>query len=322
MTRRERVKKAIEHQSADRPPYYLLFCPETAAVFQEQLGVRDIYEWVDNDVARIDIPWWEWHDLAADWSGMPPPQSRATIVGTGASYAETIAKIEKTRNETDRYILVTIYAAHWEKAYFARGIENFLADMAGEPAFARRFLTQIIDKNLVMIENILAVPGIDGVLLGSDWGTQQDLIMSPAVWHDLIRPGEQRMYDLVHGYGKDVWIHSCGNIQKLIPTLIEMGVQVLNPIQPECMDLRRLKNEYGAKLAFWGGISTQRTLPYGTPAEVQHETRRVRDFMASGGGYILAPAQHLQTDVPLANVRALLEAARETSPQAASQNGQ
>jgi len=122
------------------------------------------------------------------------------------------------------------------------------------------------------------------VLLGSDWGSQLDLLMSPDTWEAMIRPGEQREYDLVHSYGKDVWVHSCGNIVKAIPSLIEMGLDVLNPVQPECMDLETLKKEYGDKLAFWGGISTQQALPYGTPDEVRAETRRVRDLMSQDGG--------------------------------------
>jgi len=131
---------------------------------------------------------------------------------------------------------------------------------------------------MVMLDNFLCAREIDGVLLGSDWGTQLDLIMSPDTWQEMIRPGEQREYDLVHSYEKDVWVHSCGNIEKVIPSLIEMGLDVLNPVQPEAMDLATLKKEYGDKLTFWDGISTQQALPFGTPEEVRIHfcTRRKR----------------------------------------------
>jgi uroporphyrinogen decarboxylase len=191
-------------------------------------------------------------------------------------------------------------------------MENFLADMAGEPQFAQELLNRIIEKNMVMLENLLTAPEIDGVLLGSDWGCQMDLLMSPEVWQEMIRPGEQREYDLVHGYGKDVWVHSCGNIEKIIPSLVEMGLDVLNPVQPEVMDVERLKTRFGENLTFWGGISTQRILPFGTPEEVKEEARRVRDIMSEGGGYILAPGQEIQGDVPAENILALLGVARET----------
>jgi len=183
--------------------------------------------------------------------------------------------------------------------------------MAGDPKFAKGLLNKIIEKNMVMLENFLNIPEIDGVLLGSDWGSQRGLLMSPEVWDDMIGPGEQREYDLVHSYGKDVWVHSCGCIDVLIPRLVEMGLDVLNPIQPECMDIQKLKEDYGHKLAFWGGISTQDTLPYGTPEEVKKEARRVRDMMSKDGGYVLAPSQSIQGDVPVENIIALLEVANE-----------
>jgi uroporphyrinogen decarboxylase len=139
--------------------------------------------------------------------------------------------------------------------------------------------------------------------------------MSPAAWDDMIRPGEQAEYDLIHSYDKDAWVHSCGNIEPLIGRLIEMGLDVLNPLQPEGMDIARIKRDYGGKLAFWGGISTQKTLPYGTPDEVRQEARAVRDLLAAGGGYILSPAQSIQADVPLENMLALLEVAKEGKKQ-------
>ncbi|MBC8236434.1 hypothetical protein H8E77_43360, partial [bacterium] len=125
--------------------------------------------------------------------------------------------------------------------------------------------------------------------------------------------GEEKEYDLIHAYGKDVWVHSCGCIEAIIPSLVEMGLDVLNPVQPEAMDIEQLKRDYGDKLTFWGGISTQRTLPYGTPDEVREETSQVLKLMAKDGGYILSPAQSIQDDVPLENILAMLEVAREKS---------
>ncbi|MBN2451495.1 MAG: hypothetical protein JXR77_13975, partial [Lentisphaeria bacterium] len=264
----------------------------------------------DNDVEMIRIPWWAWNALESDWRSPEAPTSHARVKGTG-NYDRFYSDLEAFRNTNDRYILAMVYGSHFEKANAARGIENFLADLGGDYAFARRLLTAIIDKNMVMLENVLACGAIDGVLLGSDWGSQQGLLFSPDMWDDLIRPGEQREYDLVHAYGKDVWIHSCGKIDILIPRLIEMGVDVLNPLQSECMDVPWIKATYGDRLAFWGGINTQQVLPFGTPDEVRAEARRFKAMMRKGGGYILAPAQDIQVDVPIENVLALLEVARE-----------
>jgi len=261
-------------------------------------------------VKSFSPPWWTWHELDEDWRQTGTPTSPAKVIGRG-NYDAFIESIKAERETSDKYFLIRIYGSHFEKAYFSRGIENFLADIAGDPEFTRRLFNTIIEKNMVMLENFLALPEIDGVLLGSDWGSQIDLLMSPAVWEDMIRPGEQREYDLIHSYGKDVWVHSCGCVEKIIPSLVEIGLDVLNPVQPEAMDIRKLKEQYGDKLAFWGGISTQQTLPYGTPDEVKAEARGVRDLLAKDGGYILSPAQSLMGDVPVENILALFEVARE-----------
>jgi len=310
MTRREIVKAAIEHRETDRIPYLIDLCPDAWEALKPFAGDKSTEEFLDNDVKSFGIPWWSWHQLGSDWRGVDAPTSPAKVIG-GGSYPDFINGIKAAREKSDKYFLVRIYGSHFEKANSARGIENFLADMAGAPQFAQKLLNKIIEKNMVMLENILAVPEIDGVLLGSDWGSQIDLLMSPDTWAEMIGPGEQREYELVHAYGKDVWVHSCGCIEHVIPSLVEMGLDVLNPVQPEAMDIEKLKMTYGDKLAFWGGISTQDTLPYGTPDGVKEEARRVRDMMSQNGGYILSPAQSIQGDVPVENILALLEVARE-----------
>jgi uroporphyrinogen-III decarboxylase len=312
MSAREAVCSAIAHQAASRVPYCIGFTAEGRAALQRWLGAgQDVDAYADNDVICVSPPWWGWHELSSDWQGAATPSSPAHVRGTG-SYEVFFEQLKRLRDQTDKYLLCTIYGSHFEKANFARGIENFLADLATDPPFARRLLRRIIDKNLVMLDNVLRCAEVDGVLLGSDWGTQADLIMSPDTWEEMIRPGEQQEYDLVHAHGRHVWIHSCGNVVKIIPALIEMGVDVLNPVQPETMDLGRLKRQFGARLTFWGGVSTQKTLPYGTADQVKSESRLVRNLLGAGGGYVFAPSQEIQGDVPPANMVALIEVAKET----------
>ncbi len=312
MTRRDLVKAAIQHRTANRVPYCIDVCDDAWQALQKAgvTGGKTLDDFLDNDVQDIGVPWWGWYNLGQDWQGPATPTSPAKVIGFG-NYESIHDRIRDLRQKSDKYFLVRIYGSHFEKAYFSRGIENFLSDMAGDPPFARKLLNGIIEKNLVMLENILAVDEVDGILLGSDWGSQMDLLMSPETWLDMIGPGERREYDLIHSYGKDVWVHSCGCIERIIPHLVDMGLDVLNPVQPECMDIRMLKEKYGRKLAFWGGISTQKTLPYGSPEEVRANVRSVRDLMSRDGGYILSPAQSIQSDVPVANIMALLETARE-----------
>lgn len=310
MTRQQLVKAAIEHKETERVPYLIDFTSEAWEAIKARVDFSNPEEFLDNDVESFSPPWWTWHKLGEDWRGMDAPLSPATVIGTG-SYTSFIESLKQRREKSDKYFLVRIYGSHFEKAYFSRGFENYLADLAGHWDFAKQLLDTIIEKNMVMLENILCLEEIDGVLLGSDWGSQRGLLMSPETWEELIRPGEEKEYDLVHAYGKDVWVHSCGCIEAIIPSLVEMGLDVLNPVQPEAMDIERLKRDYGDKLAFWGGISTQMTLPYGTPDEVREETRHIIKLMAKGGGYILSPAQSIQDDVPLENILAMLEVARE-----------
>ena len=127
----------------------------------------------------------------------------------------------------------------------------------------------------------------------------------------MLKPGAKKEYDLIRGAGLDVWVHSCGDIRKIVPDLIELGADVLNPVQPECMDIYELKKLYGERMTFWGGISTQKTLPYGTPEDVREETRRVSAAMGENGGYIIAAAQGIQADVPFENICALVDTANE-----------
>ena len=310
MTSRELVKAALAHRETERIPYCILTTGETNDEIKQTYGASDIQTWLDNDVYQVHPPWWRWHELGKDWLDFDTPTTPERVRGTG-NYEALIEQVATVRKTTDKYILAMFYGSHFEKANSARGIENFLCDIARDLDFAKRLCTRIIDRNMVMLENILNIQEINGVLLGSDWGSQQAPLMSPDVWDELIRPGEQREYDLIHAAGKDVWVHSCGCITPLIPRLVDMGVDVLNPIQPECMDIAQLKRDYGDKISFWGGLSTQKTLPFGSPDDVQREARQVRDTMSRGGGYIFAPAQAIQGDVPLANIHSVLEVARE-----------
>ncbi|MBQ8611831.1 MAG: hypothetical protein IJ412_09035 [Oscillospiraceae bacterium] len=328
MTRYERVKAALAHEKTDKVPSCIHLAGDGLEVYEEQLfekyadeNIRRLhregklslrhamYYSIGNHVLTVGCPWWDWYDLPPEYSTEEAPGYLPKTRGIG-SYEEFAKTVGELKENTDAYVLVTIWGSHFEKAYFARGIENFLADLAGEPEYAQQLLELIIRKNLVMLENIMHTPGVDGILLGSDWGSQRDLLMSPACWRELIAPGEQKEYDLLHSAGVDVWVHSCGDIRRIMPDLVQMGVDALNPVQPECMDVYELKRLYGDKITFWGGISTQKTLPYGTPEEVAEETRRLTEALSVGGGYIIAPAQEIQADVPFENLCALIDTAR------------
>ena len=330
----EMVKAAVEHKETGMAPYRIDWTFEAFNMYSSRImarystpgirhllekGVLDEYEALQLAIGNHvyspspTMPWWDWYEIPDEYfTSNEPPGYFPKTIGTG-NYEATIEKIRICKELTGCYILVLYYGSHFEKANTCRGPENLYADIAANPGFLKGLLDYIVSKNLVMLENIIHIPEIDGILVGGDWGSQKTTIMSPEAWRELIMPGEKREYDMIKSGGKHVWIHSCGNIEALFPMLIEIGLQVVNPVQPECMDIYRLKRDFGDKLAFWGGISTQSTLPYGTPEDVKAETRRVVTEMSRGGGYIAAPAQHIQADVPYENICALIDTLKEFS---------
>ncbi len=136
---------------------------------------------------------------------------------------------------------------------------------------------------------------------------QTGLIMGPRAWSEFIEPRIRQMYGLVGSSGKTVFIHSCGKVDKVFPELIECGVNVFNPFQPEVMDVFEIKRQFGSELSFFGGVSVQKTLPYGTVAEVREETQRLLDVVGRGGGYIAAPSHSIPADAKPENIAALVE---------------
>jgi len=334
MTKKEYVLRALQHQQSDKVPFCIRLTVEGYHAYGEQL-LKDFYNRevqddlkegkitfnqavdfsIGNFMADVGVPWWGWdmeHLPACYADPYEAPDVMPGIIRFD-SEEEIATFYENTRYIAEKYQTFNtslIWGSHWEKAYFTRGIENFLADLAAFPEFAQKLLDYIISLNMEMLPKVAACEHLDAILLGSDWGTQRDLIMSPKTWHDMIRPGEKVQYELIKKFGKKVMVHSCGQILRVMPDLVELGVDILNPVQPECMDLRFLKETYGDHMTFWGGISTQQVLPNGTPEEVRKETARVIELMSQNGGYITCSSQEIQTDVPYENVKALIETAR------------
>ena len=142
---------------------------------------------------------------------------------------------------------------------------------------------------------------------GDDWGQQTGLIMGPELWHQFIHPRVRQMYQAVKAQKKFVSIHSCGKVQEVFPDLIEAGLDMFNPFQPEVMDPVAMKKQFGRRLVFFGGISTQRLLPFGTVAQVKKEVRELLKVVGEQGGYIAAPAHDIPGDAKPENIAAMLD---------------
>ena len=150
-------------------------------------------------------------------------------------------------------------------------------------------------------------------MLGDDVATQLNMMINPVLWREALKPRLACVIRAAKEVRPEILIfyHGDGNMEAILPDLIEIGVEVLNPVQPECMDPARMKEQFGDKLAFWGCIGTQTTMPFGSPEEVKRTVRNLIATVGKGGGLFLAPTHTLEPDVPWENVEAFIEAVRE-----------
>jgi uroporphyrinogen decarboxylase len=204
-----------------------------------------------------------------------------------------------------------------EMAAWLRGFLDFYCDVASNEELFCTILDKIVELKIIYWEHILDVAKefVDIIQEADDLGGQNRLLISPDKYRRLVKPRHQEIFDFIHSHSNaKVFFHSCGAIREIIPDLIEIGVDILNPVQVSApgMDSAELKQEFGKDLVFWGGgIDTQSILPYGTPQQVREEVkRRLNDFMP-GGGYIFAPTHNIQADVPPENIVAMWETLKE-----------
>jgi len=213
------------------------------------------------------------------------------------------------RANEDLYRIFNIGFSLYERAWIMRGRVALMEDFLLYPDFAHELLDAIGDWNITVIKKALEYD-IDCVLFGDDWGQQTGLQMGRPIWLEFIYPVLKRMYGVIRAAGKHVMIHSCGNVVEVFDDLIDAGLTCFNPFQPEVMDVYALFDKYRGRLAFYGGLSTQKTLPFGSPEDVRAETRKL---LAAGrkGGYIFSPAHAVEGDVPPENMVAFIEEAQK-----------
>ena len=250
---------------------------------------------VDKDIGNVESPLLPEPDLTG--YTFPDPEDQRF-------FADIPQKIE---SDGDRFRVFSIGFSLYERAWTLRGMENLMFDFIDNPDFVHALLGAICDYNIAQVKKALTYD-IDAVYFGDDWGQQQGLQMGPAMWKEFIYPQLKRMYGTVRDAGKYVCIHSCGDVDELFDDLVGIGLNCFNPFQPEVMDVKALIPQYRGRLAFHGGLSTQRTLPYGTPEDVRQESR---ELIALGrhGGYIFSPAHAVEGDVPLDNLLAFIDEA-------------
>jgi uroporphyrinogen decarboxylase len=204
----------------------------------------------------------------------------------------------------------------WERAYFLCGFERMLEGLLTEPDFVHAVFRKITDVVLASLGIYLDLVGemIEVVKIGDDLGGQENCLISPTTYRRTIKPYHQEIFGFIHTHSRArAFLHTCGSVVKLLPDLIEAGVEILNPVQVSArgMDTLALKAQFGEQLTFWGAIDTQHVLPHGSLQEVEAEVRRRITDLAPGGGYVLASVHNIQADVPADNVVGMFKVARQ-----------
>jgi uroporphyrinogen decarboxylase len=196
----------------------------------------------------------------------------------------------------------------FERAWALRGFETFCMELLPGSDFVEELLERITEIQLVLIRRFIAL-GVDGGYFGDDYGAQENMLFSPKVWRTMFKPRLARMFAPFREAGLPVIMHSDGDIHEIMPDLVEIGMTTFNPAQPEVIDHTWLRRTFGNRLAYYGGVSTQTVLPFGTPAEVQAAVEQcLRVLAPDGTGLLIAPSHRMMADISMENVDTLLAA--------------
>ena len=333
MTLKEIVLDAIHHRQTAVVPYTLGFEGDVVerldayyahTAWRERIlpyivgvGAVDTDKKVKLDEAHDQDPYGGiWRIDRLPWHLETPPLSRPSFEGytfpTPDQFYRPDWKEQARKTiaaNPDSFIMGSLGWGLFERSWNLRGFENILMDAVNEPDFFEEVLDRLMHLYLSFVEYTADLP-IDGILFGDDWGDQRGIILGPKRWRKFLKPRWARIYEAVHRHGKIVMHHSCGSVADILPDVIEIGMDVLESVQPEAagMNPYELKKKWGDKITFWGGLGSQSTIPFGTPEQIKAEVRRLRMEMGKGGGYILALAKPLQLETPTQNAVAVLEA--------------
>jgi uroporphyrinogen decarboxylase len=323
------VSAAIAHTQPDKVPYHLSFTAPARDAMARWYGDPNFESSLGNCLLLLETePKNSWRrvrdDIWEDQFGVQWDRTIDTDIGTVCNSPLASENIEsypfpdpldpsrfedwdaQIKSHADVFVVASIGFSLFERAWTLAGMERVLMAMVDDKQFLSLLMDRILDFNLKLIEKACAY-SIDAMRFGDDWGQQRGLIMGPVLWREIIGPRVRQMYGLVKSKGKKVFIHSCGKVDELFPDLIDSGLDVFNPFQPEVMDVYQLKQRYGDRLTFFGGISTQTTLPYGTDREVKDEVKRLMEGIGRNGGYIASPAHDIPRDARPENIAAMIE---------------
>lgn len=331
ITPRQRVWQSISHQQPDRVPWHIGCTTPTRIKLENHFGSNDLDRLLDQHIVkyRSRIPYQDVRlNFVRDEFGLLWDRTIDKDIGIVVDHPLKECSLKGfpfpdphdprrfaalpsfLATNPDRFRLYSVGFSLFERAWTLRGLQNILMDMYDNPGFVDELLDAILEYHLEMLSEALKYE-IDGVLFGDDWGQQTGLLFGPRLWRRFIKPRIAELYRVTKAAGKAVFIHSCGKVQELFPELIELGLDVFNPFQPDVMDPYEIKRQFGSQLCFYGGVSVQKLLPYGTPVQIHNEVRHLIAEVGHGGGFIIAPSHDMPGDIPLENLIALIDAVHD-----------
>ncbi len=348
MTPRERATATLSHTRPDRVPKDAWFTPHILAEFEKHTGARDPVEYYGFEHRMVTFASTKVeYDFSEYLPGGLPPDATVNEWGEArvpggfhhfARYLQPLASLKaiheleaypwpditadyrhnhleetvKRLHNRDLFVIGSTGHMGWEKACYMRGILDMCEDLAANQDFAAHLLDHLCECFCFMSRRF-AEAGVDMLWLSEDIGMQDRLMISPRMYREWIKPRTKRVIDAARQVNPAIWIaqHHCGYVEPLIRDFVEIGVNALHPIQPESMDPRQIKQQYGDVLTLWGTVGAQSVMPFGTPEEVRETVREnIRD-LGSDGGLWIAPSQALEPDVPWENVAAFFDAVDE-----------
>ncbi len=346
MNKKELVYQALQHKSADRIPCWINAQPQVEAKLRGHFKTdnldlalgnyiinRRIGEPADFTPTRLaeDVPDEQYGYLRTEddeYGGIwcrqgpligyltEPPLPEPTL--EGYTYPDPYAPgrfhgmQEVIDDHPDHFITLFNSRTLVERMHFLRGYENALMDFIAHPKFLQELLETIMRFNMGIIDQVNRYD-VDAFWFGDDWGDQRGITIGADRWRKFLKPHYRKLCDAAKANGRHLFLHSDGNLTELMPDIIELGIDAIHPCQPEVMDLKALKREYGAHITFFGGIDTQQVLPFATPREVKAHVLQCLRTLGEGGGMILAPGICMQEDVPWENVLTFIEVAQTQS---------
>ena len=349
MQMRENFFDAINQKSSRYLPFDLELCPALQEEFKRCTGAVDYLDYYNAPIRNINVRYRgdtsRFHhyftDLenvaVGDWgigykrSGaahftekLHPMQGFTTLeeferypYPVVEDYDTASLKAECARiKQNDRIVNARLTQTMFEKAWQMRGMEEFLMDLLAEPELADYLLERLFRVQKELAKAYVAA-GCDILSLGDDVATQNGMMISKEVWRTFLKG---RMATIIREAKQinpnvKIFYHCCGKVDAIIDELIEIGVDILNPIQPECMDIGQIKQRYGKNLILWGGLGTQQVMPFTDAENVRQVCRSLIENIGCDGGFILSPAHVLEPEVPFENIEAFLDCVKAYNEQ-------